>query len=109
MLSSRQWLGCTVEDVQEGALRGRHRRVSLICRRDQLCEGSGPEVRGARRPQRLRHHRVLRSQQPEGTQSAELHDGQRRLPPVLHPRDPGGNTGPAEEQVQLSEGRQGVF
>ncbi|XP_077947349.1 histamine N-methyltransferase isoform X1 [Gasterosteus aculeatus] len=98
--SSQLWLGHPVEDLQEGARRRRHHGVPLVGRGHRLPEEPGSEIRGARRSQRLRHHRVLRSQQRDGKASPEFHDGERHLLRVLHPGDQSGDSRPSQKQVQ---------
>lgn len=105
---NRRWrLGHTVEDVQGWALCGRHHRVPLLKRGYCQPGEPGSQVRRARHSQLLRHHWVLRSEQPDWRTSSKFHDSEWSLPHMLYPRDQSRHFRPSQKQVQHWERRQG--
>lgn len=107
-LSSQQWMGHLVEDVQQGAVCRCHQRVPFISRGHCLSGEPGSEIRWAFSSQRLRHYRVLQSRQLPWRTPAEFHDRKRQVPRVLHPRHQSGHVRSSKEKVQHREGWQSV-
>lgn len=100
LLSSKQWMGHPVEDLQEGAVRWQHPRLPLVWRGRCLPKMSGSQLWGTFTFPQFRHHRLLRSKQWIWGSSGELHDRNRPLPWVFHPGDQSRHVRPPEEQVQ---------